>query len=169
MYYIQEYESSLGRIVLASDGECLTGLWFENQKHFGSTLPDEYEEKELSIFALAREWLDGYFAGMNPDGLPPLRLSGTPFQLAVWEILQRIPYGETVTYGDIARVIARWRGVSTMSAQAVGNAVGRNPISILVPCHRVVGSNGSLTGYAGGMERKQALLRLEQKGLSLNR
>lgn len=163
MEYIHHYKSPLGPITLASDGEALTGLWFDGQKYFGSTLgPSPTEVKELRIFTDADRWLDLYFSGKVPEFLPCLRLSGTAFQKAVWEILLTIPYGQTTTYGAIAKKITAQNGLPRMSAQAVGGAVGRNPISLMVPCHRVVGADGSLTGYAGGIEKKKALLKLER-------
>lgn len=161
MRYIHHCDSPLGRILLAADDEGLTGLWFEGQKYFARTLSEAPEEKELAVFRQAKDWLDIYFGGREPDFMPPLHLVGTDFQCEVWEILQAIPYGETITYGEIAAKLAERRGVAHLSAQAVGGAVGRNPISILVPCHRVVGADGSLTGYAGGVDRKLVLLRLE--------
>lgn len=166
MQFRQTYDSPLGAITLASDGDALTGLWFDGQKYFGATLTDFAEERPLPVFDETRRWLDVYFQGLAPDSLPPMALAATPFRLRVWEALRRIPYGETVTYGDIARELARERGLRQMSAQAVGGAVGHNPISILIPCHRVVGTDGSLTGYAGGIGRKIALLRLEGANVS---
>lgn len=160
MDYINTYESPLGRITLASDGEALTGLWFHNQKYYAAGLASR-TEKSLPIFHDAASWLDIYFSGREPDFKLPLHFNGSDFQKEVWECLCTIPYGKTATYGDIARRIAENRGISRMSARAVGAAVGRNKISIIVPCHRVVGADGSLTGYAGGVCRKEALLRLE--------
>lgn len=148
------YSSPLGRLLLRADGEALTGLWFEDAKHCPRPLPDGGWGK-CPALEETRQWLELYFTSREPGFMPPLRLSGTPFQLAVWELLRCIPYGTTVTYGALARQLGR------MSAQAVGGAVGRNPISILVPCHRVVGSGGALTGYAGGLDKKSALLALE--------
>lgn len=156
------YRSPLGRITLASDGQALTGLWFEGQKYYGATLPEDWEEGEAPVFAQARAWLDRYFSRERPPMVLPVRLRGTAFQKEVWGILQEIPYGKTITYKEIANRIAAHRGLSSMSAQAVGNAVGRNPVSIVVPCHRVVGKDGSLTGYAGGVEKKAWLLTLER-------
>ncbi len=161
MNYISHYRSPLGNITLASDSNALTGLWFDGQKHFGSTLGKEYEEKPLPVFDRTAEWLDIYFDGRTPDFMPKIALNDTNFRREVWNILLTIPYGQTMTYGEIAGKIAHKCGAASISAQAVGGAVGRNPISIIVPCHRVIGSNGSLTGYAGGVERKAALLRLE--------
>lgn len=162
MQYTDSYHSPLGDITLGSDGTNLTGLWFDGQKYFADTLGSEYEEKQLPVFKEAKRWLDIYFRGESPDFTPPLSFNGSPFRLAVWEILLQIPYGGVMTYGEIAAVLAKRRGLSTMSAQAVGGAVGHNPISIIVPCHRVVGSNGSLTGYAGGIDKKLKLLTLEK-------
>lgn len=161
MYFTSHYTSPLGGITLASDGQALTGLWFDGQKYFADTLPSEHTEAELPVFEQTGRWLDRYFAGKTSDFTPTLRLLGSPFRLAVWEILYQIPYGSVMTYGEIAARLAKQRGVPRMSAQAVGGAVGHNPVSLIVPCHRVVGSGGSLTGYAGGVEKKAALLRLE--------
>lgn len=162
MQYISHYESPLGRILLAADEEGLTGLWFEGQKYFARSLRNEQEEKEIPLFERAKRWLDLYFSGTEPDLSVPLHFLGTDFQKKVWEILCAIPYGHTMTYGEIAGHLAAEKGSSPMSARAVGGAVGRNPISILVPCHRVVGASGSLTGYAGGLDRKVKLLTLER-------
>ena len=161
MQYTTFYESPIGRMLLAADDAGLTGLWFEGQKYFARCLDRETEEKELPVFAEAKRWLDIYFSGKEPDFTPPLHFIGTNFQKEVWEILCAIPYGQTMTYGAIADQLAKKRGLSRMSAQAVGGAVGHNNLSIIVPCHRVVGSDGSLTGYAGGIERKTFLLNLE--------
>ena len=161
MHYTTFYESPIGRMLLAADDTGLTGLWFEGQKYFARCLDRENEEKELPVFAEAKRWLDIYFSGKEPDFTPPLHFIGTDFQKEVWEILCAIPYGQTMTYGAIADQLAKKRGLSRMSAQAVGGAVGHNNLSIIVPCHRVVGSDGSLTGYAGGIERKTFLLNLE--------
>lgn len=161
MQYISHYHSPLGDILLAADSAGLTGLWFEGQKYFALYLDKEHEEKELPVFEEAKRWLDIYFSGKNPDFQVPLHFTGTDFQNEVWEILYAIPYGQTTTYGEIAAQLAKKRGLSRMSAQAVGGAVGHNEISIIVPCHRVVGASGSLTGYAGGIEKKIELLRLE--------
>lgn len=161
MIYRSDYASPLGTITLASDGEGLTGLWFSGQKHYGAGLsPDAIRDEKP--FRAAKRWLDAYFSGVRPDALPPLRSRGTPFQLAVWQLLLAIPYGETTTYGALAREYARQSGRERMSAQAIGQAVGRNPISIIIPCHRVCGAGGAPTGYAAGVERKQWLLALER-------
>lgn len=162
MMYTCNYQSICGNITLASNGEALTGLWFDGQKYFGEALPKEYAPKKLPVFDETIQWLTIYFSGSNPDFTPPLFFAATPFRRAVWEILLSIPYGTTMTYGEIANKIARQRGLEKMSAQAVGGAVGHNPISIIVPCHRVVGTNGSLTGYAGGIDKKIQLLELEK-------
>lgn len=161
MQYTTTYQSPLSSITLAADGEALTGLWFEGQKYYALYLEKEYEEKDLPVLRQAKKWLDIYFSGKIPDFTPPLRFTGSAFQNEVWAILAAIPYGTTRTYGDIAQELARKRGLSRMSAQAVGGAVGKNEISIIVPCHRVVGANGSLTGYAGGISKKIELLKLE--------
>ena len=139
----------------------MTGLWFDGQKYFADTLENEYEDKRLPVFDQTLAWLDLYFAGKNPDFTPPLRMKTTEFRKSVWEILLTIPYGETMTYGEIGKQLAEKRGIPHMSAQAVGGAVGHNSISLIIPCHRVVGSSGSLTGYAGGIEKKIHLLTLE--------
>ena len=168
MDYIAHYHSPLGGITMASDGDALTGLWFDGQKHFAATLNGEYQTREdLPIFGQTRRWLDIYFSGKVPDFTPPLAMRATPFRRRVWELLLTIPYGHTVTYGEIASILARERSVSTMSSQAVGGAVGHNPISLIIPCHRVIGAQGNTTGYAGGIEKKIWLLRMEQSTLNL--
>lgn len=161
MDYRFHLDSPLGGITLASNGEALTGLWFDGQKHFAAGLSENAEERALPIFEEAECWLHIYFAGAEPDFTPALHPVGTPFQLEVWALLRQIPYGSTVSYGELAARIADRRGLGRFSAQAVGGAVGRNPISLLIPCHRVLGADGGLTGYAGGVEKKAALLRLE--------
>ncbi len=161
MQYISHYHSPLGDILLAADDAGLTGLWFEGQKYFAAGLMPEREEKETPALRRTKDWLDVYFSGREPDFLPPLHPAGTPFQHMVWEILQKIPYGTTTTYGEIAEEIARQKGLASMSAQAVGGAVGHNKISVIIPCHRVLGTDGSLTGYAGGTDKKERLLELE--------
>ena len=166
MEYTHHYYSPLGGITLASDGEALTGLWFDGQKYLLATLCKEQKEKDLPVFEQAEQWLDLYFSGNAPDFTPPLNPKATAFRKAVWDLLLTIPYGQTMTYGEIASRLAKQRGLAQMSAQAVGGAVGHNPISIIIPCHRVVGANGSLTGYAGGIERKVRLLTLEKADLS---
>lgn len=161
MQYTNRYQSPMGGILLAADESGLTGLWFEAQKYFALSLDKEHEEKDTPVFDAAKRWLDQYFSGREPETAVPLHLTGTPFQNSVWELLRAIPYGQTTTYGSLAKRLAGERGLSHMSPQAVGGAVGHNPVSILVPCHRVLGVNGSLTGYAGGLDKKKALLSLE--------
>ena len=161
--YIYKYNSPLGSIILASNGESLTGLWFDGQKYFPHKLISESTEAELPIFTRTCNWLDIYFSGNIPDFTPSIYLNTTPFRKAVYDILLTIPYGQTMTYGEIANIIAKQNGVERMSAQAVGGAVGHNPVSIIIPCHRVVGADGSLTGYAGGLDRKIELLKLEKQ------
>lgn len=162
MQYISHYASPVGNILLAADNTGLTGLWFEGQKYFALSLDKEHEEKEIPLFEEVKQWLDIYFSGKEPDFTVPLHFTGTAFQNGVWEILCTIPYGQTMTYGEIAKQIAVRKGLLHMSAQAVGGAVGHNEISIIVPCHRVVGADGSLTGYAGGIDKKIKLLQLEK-------
>lgn len=162
MQYISFYDSPLGKMLLAADEIGLTGVWFDEQKYFARCLDEMHEEKEIPLFSDVKKWFDLYFSGKEPKILLPLHLSGTKFQMEVWEILCTIPYGKTTTYGEIARQIALKRGISSMSAQAVGGAVGHNPVSVIVPCHRVIGTNGSLTGYAGGIDKKIKLLELEK-------
>ena len=147
MTFIQHYDSPLGGILLAADEIGLTGLWFDGQKYFARGLSPEREEQELPVLLEAKRWLDIYFTGKEPDFLPPLHPVGSAFRQLVWELLLQVPYGKTTTYGEIA--------------QAIGGAVGHNEISIIIPCHRVVGTNGSLTGYAGGIDKKVKLLELE--------
>ena len=167
MDFTARYQSPLGGITIASDGEALTGLWFDGQKHFAATLSEKSSPKnDLPVFAQTRRWLDIYFSGLKPDFTPLLKAGGSPFRQLVWEILLSIPYGKTMTYGEIARAIARKNGLERMSAQAVGNAVGLNPIALIIPCHRVLGSDGSLTGYAAGTDKKAFLLDLEKSTLT---
>lgn len=162
MQYTYKYQSPLGGITLASDGYSLTGLWFDGQKYFAATLSAGHQERKLTIFEQTKEWLDSYFKGNPPCVALPIHLDDTPFRLAVWNLLREIPYGEVVTYKDLAKEIARQRGLPSMSTQAIGGAVGHNPISIIIPCHRVIGSDGSLTGYAGGIDKKKSLLKIER-------
>ena len=159
-FYKTEYNSPIGRLFLVSDGKNLTGLYIEGQKYFNCP-PYAIKKDNLEIFSRAKLWLEEYFKGKNPAVSLPLAPFGSEFQKEVWKILQKIPYGKTATYGKIADKIAKKRGVLKMSAQAVGGAVGHNPISIIIPCHRVLGKNGALTGYAGGIENKTKLLELE--------
>lgn len=161
MIVTQHYDSPLGGILLAADEIGLRGLWFDGQKYFAWGLPEKCVEGDTPALSEAKRWLDIYFTGEKPDSLPPLHPVGSPFRQSVWEILLRIPYGGTVTYGEIARRLAEKSGRARVSPQAVGGAVGHNEISILIPCHRVVGTGGSLTGYAGGIDKKVRLLELE--------
>lgn len=168
MIYRTDYESPLGRVTLASDGESIVGLWLEGQKYFGDTVNGEmHREDRLAIFAKTRDWLDRYFRGEKP-AIAEILLApaGNRFGQEVWKILCDIPYGEVMTYGAIARMIAERLGREKMSAQAVGGAVGHNPVSIIIPCHRVVGANGSLTGYAGGIRTKIRLLEHEKADMT---
>ena len=168
MRAITHYASPLGRITMAADGEALIGLWFANQRYFADTIGGAeetlHEDSHLSVFDDTRRWLDIYFNGNKPDFIPRLTLpqNASLFRLCVWKHLLDIPYGHCVTYGELAKRVARDRGIARMSAQAIGGAVGHNPISIIIPCHRVVGSHGALVGYAGGLDIKSALLALEK-------
>jgi methylated-DNA-[protein]-cysteine S-methyltransferase len=168
MYYSTKYQSPIGLITLACDGENLAGLWIKGQKYFGDTIPEIMtENNNLPIFNSAKKWLDRYFASKKP-AISELKLDpiGGEFRQGVWEILCEIPYGETISYGSIAKKMAEKMNKKSMSSQAVGGAVGHNPISIIIPCHRVVGSNGSLTGFSGGIKKKIKLLELEGVDLS---
>ncbi len=161
--YIHFYDSPLGELVMNSDGSALIGLGLASQQASVAAIADTRpQEKSLSIFQETGRWLDTYFRGCAPSFTPKLKLSGSDFQKRVCEIMLTIPYGKTVTYGEIAAQIARERGIRRMSAQAVGGAVGANPILLIVPCHRVIGAGGNLTGYGAGMERKIQLLTLEK-------
>lgn len=166
MHYTEHYESPIGGITLGSDGTALTGLWFDEQKYFADTLENEHKEKELPVFTETKRWLDIYFSGKAPDFTPPLAMLCSDFRKSVRELMLQIPFGSTMTYGEIAAEIAKQRGLSRMSAQAVGGAVGHNSISLIIPCHRVVGTNGSLTGYAGGIDKKIWLL--EHEGANMD-
>lgn len=161
MDYIYHYQSFLGGITMASDGTHLIGLWFDGQKYFSDSLQGPVQEKSLPVFKDTCRWLDTYFSGKDPGFTPPIAMRTTPFRKQVWEIMLQIPYGRTLTYGEIADKIASKRGIKKMSAQAVGGAVGHNSISLIIPCHRVIGSGGNLTGYAGGIKTKIKLLNLE--------
>lgn len=163
MIYTTTYKSPIGNLLIAAKDNKLIGLWIENQKYYLSGFKEEMSEKEDSeILTKTKRWLDRYFNKENPDiNELDINLIGSEFRKSVWKILKTIPYGKVVTYNDIAKKIAEQKGISKMSAQAIGGAVGHNPISIIVPCHRVVGTNGSLTGYAGGIEKKIQLLELE--------
>jgi len=168
MYYSTAYPSPVGTITLACDGGNLVGLWMEGQKYYGDTIPEAMVEKnDVPIFDAAKKWLDRYFAGKKPDIAElPLAPIGGAFRQSVWKILCEIPYGQVTTYGGIAKQLAVKMGKESMSSQAVGGAVGHNPISIIIPCHRVVGSNGSLTGFSGGVPMKVKLLELEGVDMS---
>ena len=164
MIYTDTYKSPIGNLLIASKDNKLVGLWMENQKYYLSNFKEEIvETQNLEVLVKTKKWLDKYFNGENPD-IKELELNpiGSEFRKSVWEILKKIPYGEVTTYNDIAKEIAKQKGIEKMSAQAVGGAVGHNPISIIIPCHRVVGTNGSLTGYAGGIKKKLYLLELEK-------
>ncbi len=158
--YTARVPSPLGDITLMSDGEYITGLWFGGQAHFGAGLPDDARRQELPVFQQAKAWLNRYFSGENPGHKPPLAPRGTPFQQRVWQAVEAIPMGEVRSYSDLMAQV-KGEGGNLSSPRAVGSAVARNPISLLIPCHRVVGKGGQLTGYAGGLERKRWLLRLE--------
>ena len=161
MHYTSQYPSPLGELLLAADDDGLTGVWFVGQKYFARSLAPDSVAREIPLFAQVKQWLALYFAGQEPELEIPIHMVGTAFQKAVWRILRTIPYGQTMTYGEIARRMADIQKVPHMSAQAVGGAVGHNGVSIIIPCHRVIGTDGSLTGYAGGMDKKVALLELE--------
>lgn len=155
------YSSPLGRIILTAQNNALTGLYFDGQKY----LPDTsalLENNQLPIFLQTAQWLDIYFQGKNPCFTPPLLMIGSDFRQSVWQMLMKVPFGKTISYKEIAQKIARQQNRLTISPQAVGNAVGHNPISLIIPCHRVIGSNGHLTGYAGGIDKKISLLKLEK-------
>lgn len=160
-------KSPLGDMTAAAKDNKITGLWFHGQKYYPKDTNLWVYEPEHPVFMRLHQWLEDYFKGNKDLTLPELQPEGTEFQKAVWKVLLQIPYGSVTTYGEIAKKIAASRGQDTMSAQAVGGAVGHNPVSILIPCYRVVGTNGSLTGYAGGLDRKTALLKLEQVDLAL--
>lgn len=167
MDYIARYDSPLGRITMASDGTALAGLWWDGQRYFAQGVNANPEEEErLPVFNLTRHWLDAYFKGKVPDFLPPLLLRGTEFRRRVWQELLHIPYGQLLSYGEIAHRITCGHTHQKAAARAVGGAVGHNPVSLIVPCHRVIGKNGTLTGYAGGLERKAGLLQWEQDVLA---
>ena len=163
MYYKTCWQSPVGALTLAGDGEQLIGLWIAGQKYHGENLPEDTESRDdTPVFRLAKDWLVRYFAGEKPSpACLPLAPVGSEFRQQVWEILKGIPYGEVAAYGEIGRILAEKAGKESVSARAVGGAVGHNPISIIIPCHRVVGANGSLTGYAGGLQTKGWLLEFE--------
>lgn len=168
MFYKTTYLSPLGELMIASDGQNILGVWLKGQKYFAITVSEEMEEKDdIPVFVKTKKWLNRYFAGQKPSiNELPLAPSGNEFRQNVWKLLCEIPYGETTTYGELARKIAKQMNKTSMSAQAVGGAVGHNPVSIIIPCHRVVGTNGSLTGYAGGIDTKIKLLELEGADMS---
>ena len=166
LQYTMEYASPFGRLTISSDGEAVTGLWFERAKYYLETVGEHIAGRPLPVFDRATAWLDAYFGGENPDVSLPLNPRGSAFRQSVWRILQNIPYGQVRTYGSIAQELAKAAGKDAMSAQAVGGAVGHNPISIIIPCHRVVGANGSLTGFGGGIQNKVKLLQLEKADMS---
>lgn len=166
MQYINYYNSTMGKILLTSDEIGLTGLWFTGEKYYANNLKGNYEKKWNPILLETKNWLDIYFSGREPDHYPTLHLIGSSFQLEVWKILLTIPYGQTTTYGEIAQKVAKKRHIDKMSSQAIGSAVGHNEISIIVPCHRVIGKNGNLTGYAAGIDTKIKLLQLEKIDIS---
>jgi methylated-DNA-[protein]-cysteine S-methyltransferase len=161
MEYVQKIKSPVGILTVSSDGKNISGLWIEGQKYFADKLEKDTCEKELPVFIDVSKWLDIYFSGEEPDFMPPVVFKGSPFQKSIWNRLRTIPYGKTITYGEIAKSYALSNEGRKTSARAIGNAVGHNPISILVPCHRVIGKNGSLTGYAGGIDIKKKLLEME--------
>lgn len=163
VFYKTEYSSPLGKLTICAKNNHLVGLWIEGQKYFADTVNEEMiSDDSLEIFKKTKKWLDEYFKGNQPN-ITDLNLSpiGNEFRQSVWKILCKIPYGEVTTYGDIAKEIAEQKSIERMSAQAVGGAVGHNPISIIIPCHRVIGKNGKLTGYAGGLDKKIQLLKIE--------
>ena len=168
MYFSTQYSSPVGDLTLCGREDSLVGLWLEGQKYFGASIPEPAVPNDsLPLFSQVKDWLDRYFAGEQPE-IAELSLSpiGTPFRLEVWKLLQNILYGQVITYGQLSWQVAEALGRPSMSAQAVGSAAGHNPISILIPCHRLVGADGSLTGYAGGVDKKRWLLAHE--GVSLN-
>ncbi len=162
MEYTYHYSSPLGGITLASNGNSLLGLWFDDQKYFADSLGKNYIEKELPVFEKTCKWLDIYFSGKEPNFTPSIFYKTTDFRKSIWKIMLKIPYGETITYGEIAKIYAKQIGKTSFSAQAVGGAVSHNSISLIIPCHRVVGADGNLTGYAGGIDRKIKLLSIEK-------
>ena len=168
-YYKTTVESSIGKITLGSDGESLVGLWTDGQRYFGDNIPNEMlPDDNLSVFDITKEWLNRYFDGKKPlISELPLAPIGGEFRQTVWKMLTEIPDGEVITYGELAKKIAEQRGIEKMSARAVGGAVGHNPISIIIPCHRVVGANGNLTGFSGGIQMKLQLL--QHEGVDISR
>jgi methylated-DNA-[protein]-cysteine S-methyltransferase len=172
MHYIDTVDSPMGELTIASDGQYLTGLWLVEQKYFMADVIHEIDviqnaqDCELAIFRETRAWLERYFEGKDPGPIPAVKPRGTEFRQRIWELLVEIPYGQLISYGELAQKVAAEKGIAKMSSRAVGGAVGHNPISIIIPCHRVVGSNGSLTGYGGGIARKIKLLELEGVDMS---
>ena len=162
MQYTMRYSSPVGEMLLACDEGGLTGAWFIGQKYFAAGLNKDAAEQEHEHLLTAAKWLDIYFSGEKPDFLPEIHMDSSPFSIAVWEELLKIPYGEVRTYGELAETVAHRLGKEKMSARAIGGAVGHNRISVIIPCHRVLGTDGRLTGYAGGIDKKIALLRLEK-------
>ena len=162
MNYVNYYASPIGGMTMASNGEALTGLWFDGQKYYASTLSVNHKEKQLPVFDKTCEWLDIYFSGNAPDFMPHLHMWASDFRRDVYEILMTIPFGRTMTYGEIAGMVAKKHRIISMSPQAVGGAIAHNPFSLIIPCHRVVGANGKLTGYAGGLDKKKWLLDMEK-------
>jgi methylated-DNA-[protein]-cysteine S-methyltransferase len=165
MEYIHKIKSPVGILTVSSDGQNISGLWIEGQKYFAKTLGKDVLERNLSVFENVQEWIDIYFSGKEPDFMPPLLPNGSPFQKSIWNNLCKIPYGQTTTYGELAKQFELENKGKHTSARAIGSAVGHNPISILIPCHRVIGKNRNLTGYAGGIVKKEMLLKLE--GISI--
>ena len=161
MEYIQKIKSPIGILTVSSDSKNISGLWIEGQKYFVKTLGKDVLKQNLPIFENVRNWLDIYFSGKEPNFIPPFMLKGSPFQESIWADLCKIPYGQTTTYGELAKQFELKNKGKHMSARAIGSAVGHNPISILIPCHRVMGKNGNPTGYAGGIATKIKLLQLE--------
>lgn len=163
MYYSDYYHSPIGKILIVYNDEAIIGLWIEGQKHYAANFKESpAQNKNHPLILKAKDWLDKYFDGNKPDiSTLPLAPEGTEFQQCVWQLLREIPYGETVTYGELAKRTAKMLGKERMSAQAIGGAVGRNPISIIIPCHRVIGADDSMTGYDGGLDKKRFLLELE--------
>ncbi|MFP3090296.1 methylated-DNA--[protein]-cysteine S-methyltransferase [Treponema sp. TIM-1] len=161
MEYIHSIKSPVGMLTVSSDGKNVSGLWIEGQKYFSKTLGKDVLEQDLPLFEKVEKWLAVYFSGKEPDFMLPLMPQGSPFQKSIWKLLGNIPYGQTTTYGEIAKQFERENKDRHTSARAIGNAVGHNPISILIPCHRVIGKNGNLTGYAGGITIKRKLLQTE--------
>jgi methylated-DNA-[protein]-cysteine S-methyltransferase len=161
MEYIHKIKSPIGILTVSSDGRNISGLWIEGQKYFANTLGKDVLEQNMPIFENIQNWLGIYFSGKEPDFMPPLKPRGTPYQTLIWDALCKIPYGHTTSYGRLAKQFElQYEGRHT-SARAIGSAVGHNPISILIPCHRVIGKNNNLTGYAGGIDKKIKLLKLE--------